>query len=80
MNCADDLDFATQLAERERAQKVAEMRKANKPEQVCNADGTWPEPTCRSCGDDIEIGRLEMGRVRCFECQTKLELRNKQHA
>lgn len=32
---------------------------------------------CLDCGADIPKLRLEMGRIRCVDCQTELEKRNK---
>lgn len=75
MSFADELDQATQRAEDERQSKVEEVRRKAQPEQEQNLDGSWPEPECRSCGDPIEPGRLNLGFVRCIDCATKLERR-----
>lgn len=69
----DVLDRAAQLSQRLNAAYVeAAMRKAA-PEQVQNADGTWPHPQCVDCDVDIPLGRLNLGRVRCVDCQEALE-------
>lgn len=33
--------------------------------------------SCLDCGAEIPELRLEMGRIRCVDCQTALELKNK---
>jgi RNA polymerase-binding transcription factor DksA len=35
---------------------------------------------CLVCEEEINLGRLNLGRIRCFECQTSIEKRNKFYA
>lgn len=75
---ADPVDIASDLELLHNEQLVAFARNANKPEQEKNPDGTWDEMECRDCGEDIPLARLEMGKVRCVDCQSILEKRSKQ--
>ena len=75
---ADPVDIASDLEMKYTEQYIAHARKANKPEQVQNPDGTWPEEYCIDCGEEIPTARLALGRVRCVECQTILEKKSKQ--
>lgn len=75
---ADPVDIASDLELMHTAHYVAQARKANKPEQVQNPDGTWPETECIDCGVEIPLPRLELGKVRCVECQSILEKKTKQ--
>lgn len=34
---------------------------------------------CIECGEKIPEKRLNLGRIRCYECQTALEKKNKQY-
>lgn len=76
---ADDLDRAAFVTEKANEEAVAETRRRAAPEQVQNADGSWPHTECVLCGEDIEEARLALGKVRCFGCQDALEKRNKQY-
>lgn len=75
MNGADDLDQAAELTQRMNDSAVARVQKLARPEQVRNADGTWPHPDCDDCGGEIIEGRLLMGKIRCIACQIALERR-----
>ncbi len=33
----------------------------------------WQAPYCYDCGDEIPVARLNMGRVRCVDCQQLAE-------
>lgn len=70
---ADDIDRAASLNLRQTEDAVRAARDKLAPEQVQNADGTWPEPDCIDCGEPNDQRRLELGKVRCVECQTILE-------
>jgi RNA polymerase-binding transcription factor DksA len=74
---ADLIDQANHLAEIHTEYSVDRARQKAAPEQTPNEDGTWPEAECRDCGEPIEPVRLEMGRVRCFQCQEDKEKRAK---
>jgi RNA polymerase-binding transcription factor DksA len=70
---ADELDRAADLQQAANDAALQRVQRAARPEQVQNPDGTWPHTECVDCGEDIELPRLEMGRVRCFACQELLE-------
>lgn len=69
---ADDLDAASELTQQLNDAYVSNARAKSKPEQVQNADGTWPRPDCE-CGDPIPPARLAHGRIRCVSCQQDYE-------
>lgn len=69
---ADNLDNAAELTQQVSDDAVALVRRAARPEQVQNADGSWPVTECE-CGEDIPPERLVMGKIRCVCCQTLLE-------
>ena len=74
---ADILDQADEATQRFREAKEAEIRQKLKPEQVQNDDGTWPHEFCVECGDDLPLGRIELGRIRCVVCQEKIERKHR---
>ena len=71
--CADILDQASNVTLASTANQIAHLSYLAAPEQVQNEDGTWPVTECTSCGNDIEEGRLNLGKVRCLRCQETLE-------
>ena len=71
--CADILDQASNVTLASTANQIAHLSFLAAPEQVQNEDGTWPTTECISCGNDIEEGRLNLGKVRCLRCQETLE-------
>ena len=71
--CADVLDAAANLTLASTATQVAHYSHLAAPEQVRNEDGTWETTECVDCGDEIEEGRLNLGKVRCLRCQALLE-------
>ena len=71
--CADILDQASNVTLASTANQIAHLSYLAAPEQVQNEDGTWPVTECTSCGNDIEEGRLNLGKVRCLMCQETLE-------
>ena len=71
--CADVLDAAANLTLASTTNQIAHYSYLAAPEQVRNEDGTWPVTECTSCGNDIEEGRLNLGKVRCLRCQETLE-------
>lgn len=73
MTEADDLDRAADLTQASTDFAVSEQRRKAQPEQVRRHDGTWPVQVCVDCGDDLVIARLQMGRVRCVDCQGAIE-------
>lgn len=73
----DWLDQASKQEMERNAASEAKIRRLAAPQQVQNADGTWPVTACIDCEGDIEPGRITLGRVRCFECQSDIESKNK---
>lgn len=73
MKHADPLDQASELQEAHNDESIRKARLAAAPEQVRDINGNWPTLECVDCGEDIEEIRLEMGRIRCFSCQSSLE-------
>ena len=71
--CADILDQASNVTLASTANQIAHLSYLAAPEQIQNEDGTWPETECVDCGEEIEVGRLELAKVRCFRCQQSLE-------
>ena len=71
--CADILDQASNVTLASTANQIAHLSYLAAPEQVQNEDGIWPVTECTSCGNDIEEGRLNLGKVRCLRCQETLE-------
>lgn len=75
--CADPIDNACKTETLMRDNDVALARSRAAPEQVQDADGSWPITECKDCGDDIPAGRLALARVRCVICQGRLDARRK---
>lgn len=73
----DILDRASALTERLTEAYVGQARRRAQPEQEQNPDGSWPQTDCEDCGCDIEPGRLALGKIRCFACQSARESRQK---
>jgi len=73
----DPIDKAAALTDMYTEHCVAAARQGAKPEQVQNEDGSWPVTECIDCGVDLPQARIELGRVRCVECQHRLEQRNR---
>ena len=69
----DEVDRANDLAERENAHLLYQVRKKAGAQQEPLADGSYPFPDCHDCAEPIEPGRLKLGRIRCFSCQEDLE-------
>lgn len=76
---ADPLDMATHYNEQATEDAIERQRRLAAPEQLQNADGSWPHTECVACGDDIEPARIAHGKVRCFACQSALERRRLRH-
>lgn len=66
-------EYQFEMAERlERAQRDAAINKASNstaPEKHPDFDGA----NCISCEEPIPTARLQLGKVRCIECQTAKE-------
>jgi RNA polymerase-binding transcription factor DksA len=74
MSEADNFDRASDLEIAQTESSIAAVRNAAKPEQV-KVGGEWRQKECEDCGDEIPIGRLDLGRIRCIACQEALERR-----
>lgn len=74
---SDVIDQGSQLAEflTEAAEKT--IRHRAKPEQVQDEHGNWEHTECVDCGVEIPEGRLELGKVRCIDCQEVRERRQR---
>lgn len=83
----DILDAASENALRDNAEAVRFAREASAPQRIPDGRGGWieqkpdaagryPIPECIDCDDPIPQGRLELGRVRCVECQTLIEAKH----
>jgi len=69
----DELDRASNLTQAATDYAIAEQRRKARPEQEQSADGTWPVTQCVDCECDIPMARLQMGKIRCVDCQGFLE-------
>ena len=69
----DEVDRANELVEMATANSLYLAMKKARPEQVQNADGSWPIHDCDECGSPIEEGRIKLGKIRCIACQTEIE-------
>ena len=70
MGEADNLDRASELEEIQRQSAIQAMQR--RMQQVpSDFDGT----NCVDCEEEIEEGRLAIGKYTCFQCQTKRERR-----
>lgn len=76
----DPLDQASAVTEDLVAGAVEARRRAAAPQQEPNERGEYPHPYCveEDCGVELPIERLKLGRVRCVDCQTRIEKRQKQ--
>lgn len=71
-DATDPLDVAGRVERMEREYNISKARR-NKPEQEQNPDGSWPVTECVECEVELPQLRIEMGRVRCVDCQTLKE-------
>lgn len=56
---------------------IAHALNKHKEKVAAESHPDFDGETCLDCGADIPKLRLEMGRIRCVDCQTELEKRNK---
>ena len=82
--CPDPLDQASQYAEEEVADRIGHYSWLARPEQrqvKVTVDGVevlrWETEECVDCGYEIEPGRLELAKIRCFICQSAKDKRDK---
>ena len=69
---ADVLDIGARNTQALTDSTVALSSALAAPEQVQNADGSWPITECVDCDPDLGE-RAALGRVRCIRCQELLE-------
>jgi RNA polymerase-binding transcription factor DksA len=69
----DEADIASALEMDFIAKALADHKSKVAPESHPDFDGKH----CIDCGVDIPLIRLNMGKIRCVDCQSELELRNK---
>jgi len=67
---ADIIDAANALAAALADDEIARIQRLSAPERHPEFDGE----SCVACGGPIHPTRLEMGKVRCVDCQHALEL------
>lgn len=70
---ADDLDRAADLTRKLEEAALVEVQRAAAPQQTRRQDGSWPSPDCVDCDAELSQFRLNLGRLRCVECQEALE-------
>lgn len=86
LRSTDVIAQANEIAMRDTAGLVAVARAASAPEgvpdgkggvtlQVKQEDGSYPVRECVACDDPLPLGRQELGRIRCVDCQTLKEKR-----
>lgn len=75
----DDIDKANLLAQMFTDSSVEIARAKSKPEQVVGTDGEFHITECVECGEFIGEARLQMGKIRCIDCQRQLEYRRRLH-
>lgn len=73
---ADPLDEAAQLTAEITNAAIAAAARANEPESHPDFDGE----NCLDCDNPIPPRRLEMGKIRCVHCQSKIEQCQKMYA
>ena len=69
----DEADAASLFQMTENQKGIAAIVAQNAPEKHPDFDGE----SCVECGVTIPKERLALHKVRCFDCQTALEKRNK---
>jgi RNA polymerase-binding transcription factor DksA len=73
---ADPIDEAAALAASLAESGIAAARRANAPESHPDFDGE----SCIECGETVPKARLNLGKIRCIDCQSAKEHRQKQAA
>ena len=73
----DPLDIASEQEEWFRESSVRQAMMASRPEQTKDENGNWEHEECVDCGEDIPEGRLNLGKIRCIDCQELKEKRQR---
>lgn len=77
---ADPIDRAWHSQSLIEQGQIAKQQAKAAPLQVRRPDGTWPQPECVSCGEDIDERRLEaVGAITCTHCAELKEREDKRH-
>lgn len=67
-----NLEMAEALERAQREESIARAARLMAPEKDDDFDGEH----CVECWEELPAARLAWGRIRCVECQTKLEKLN----
>jgi RNA polymerase-binding transcription factor DksA len=76
-------DFATEVFDEADIANAIEMNnihaaiQRNKEKLAKEFHPDFDGESCIDCGETIHKVRLELGKIRCFDCQTELEKRSK---
>lgn len=76
-------DFATEVFDEADIANAIEMNniqaaiRRNKEKLAKESHPDFDGENCIDCGEPIHKVRLELGKIRCFDCQTELEKRSK---
>jgi hypothetical protein len=71
---ADELDMAADIAAQSLSEILEHHRMTIKPEQEKLPCGSWSVIHCVDCGEFLGA-RLELGKIRCVDCQSELEVK-----
>lgn len=71
----DEADTAQVLIDSLTESGIKNIRKLSQPEYHPDFDGRH----CVECDCEIPKARLDLGKVRCFDCQNALEKRSKHY-
>lgn len=71
----DPIDRASDLEMANTADAIRAVQLRNEQKQKPLPDGTYAEPDCIECGNEIGIGRLRIAsnNVMCIHCATAAE-------
>ncbi len=72
----DPVDQASVQTDAWTSDMVTKLRRASAPQQPIPEDGKsfrYLQCVEEDCGEDLPMERLMAGRIRCVDCQTRLE-------
>lgn len=71
----DPCDQASELELQRTADAIRTVQRLNKQQQVPGADGEYPAPDCKECGEEIGLGRLKVAakNLLCIHCAAAAE-------
>lgn len=73
MREADSLDIAAELQDAINQRGIEEVRRAAAQQTDPDFDGKH----CIECAAKIPKGRLDLGRINCYDCQDSIEKRKR---